>query len=241
MHVKTATARWTGNRHQLEGKSCQDWVRYEMQNDINVLSLCDGAGSCVHAEEAASRISEWVLSYVAEHFEELYEDSGQNRRKTLVQDGWQCLATTGSPLREYGCTLLFFAIAEDGRWICGHIGDGIMFMMDENGTKVLSKPENGLYKNETFFLSMPDAAEHLRIQTGRAEADTVVLLSSDGCQDTLYSWELKQPAPAVTKINGWLEKYEETEVEELLKENLRERFSKCSDDDLSIGMMLMKF
>ena len=76
----------------------------------------------------------------------------------------------------------------------------------------LSKLENGLYKNETFFLSGADAAERLRIRTGKAEIDTAVLLSSDGCQDALYNWGLKQAAPAVTRINGWLDKYEEKEV-----------------------------
>ena len=240
MEIKAATARLTGYRHQQDGTTCQDWVRYKMQDGIGVLSLCDGAGSCAHAEEAASRISEWVISYVAEHFEELYEDFSQDRKKALVEEGQRNLAEAGSLLKEYGCTLLFFAAAEDGRWICGHIGDGVMFMTDENGTEVLSKPENGLYKNETFFLSGADAAEHLRIQTGKAETDTAVLLSSDGCQDALYNWDLKQAAPAVTRINGWLDKYEEKEVEELLLENLADRFQKISEDDLSIGLLYMK-
>ena len=104
----------------------------------------------------------------------------------------------------------------------------------------LSKLENGLYKNETYFLSGADAEEHLRIQTGKAEIDTAVLLSSDGCQDALYNWDLKQAAPAVTRINGWLDKYGEKEVEELLLENLAERFQKISEDDLSIGLIYMK-
>ena len=83
-------------------------------------------------------------------------------------------------------------------------------------------------------------AEHLRIQTGKTETNTAVLLSSDGCQDALYNWDLKQAAPAVSRINGWLVKYEEKEVEELLLENFAERFQKISEDDLSIGLIYMK-
>ena len=45
---------------------------------------------------------------------------------------------------------------------------------------------------------------------------------------------------SVTRINGWLVKYEEKEVEELLLENLVERFQKISEDDLSIGLLYMK-
>ena len=56
------------------------------------------------------------------------------------------------------------------------ISDGVMFMTDENGTEVLSKPENGLYKNETFFLSGADAAEHLRIQTGKPDLHCLKVL-----------------------------------------------------------------
>ena len=35
-------------------------------------------------------------------------------------------------------------------------------------------------------------------------------------------------------------KYEEKEVEELLLENLADRFQKISEDDLSIGLLYMK-
>ena len=45
---------------------------------------------------------------------------------------------------------------------------------------------------------------------------------------------------SVARINGWLVKYEEKEVEELLLENLVERFQKISEDDLSIGLLYMK-
>ena len=58
MEIKAATARLTGYRHQQDGTTCQDWVRYKMQDGIGVLSLCEGAGSCAHAEEAAFRIYE---------------------------------------------------------------------------------------------------------------------------------------------------------------------------------------
>ena len=45
---------------------------------------------------------------------------------------------------------------------------------------------------------------------------------------------------SVTRINGWLVKYEEKEVEELLLENFAEHFQKISEDDLSIGFLYMK-
>lgn len=45
---------------------------------------------------------------------------------------------------------------------------------------------------------------------------------------------------SVARINGWLVKYEEKEVEELLLENFAEHFQKISEDDLSIGLLYMK-
>ena len=45
---------------------------------------------------------------------------------------------------------------------------------------------------------------------------------------------------SVARINGWLVKYEEKEVEELFLENFAEHFQKISEDDLSIGLLYMK-
>ena len=45
---------------------------------------------------------------------------------------------------------------------------------------------------------------------------------------------------SVARINGWLVKYEESEVEEQLLENFDEHFQKISEDDLSIGFLYMK-
>ena len=52
------------------------------------------------------------------------------------------------------------------------------------------------------------------------------------------TWQLS--ASSVARINGWLVKYEEREVEELLLENFAEHFQKISEDDLSIGFLYMK-
>ena len=52
--------------------------------------------------------------------------------------------------------------------------------------EVLSYPENGMYANETYFFSGPHAAEHLRVRKGFDSGATAVLLTSDGCGDSLY-------------------------------------------------------
>jgi len=238
MIVKIAAACEQGNSHVLQELPCQDYAAGYRGPEISAAVLCDGAGSCPHAEDSARAAAEWALSYVPEHFEELYSGVLKEEvKKALVLSGQEALGGLGRPMEECYCTILFYAVHQDGRWICGHIGDGVIFQVDGEGARVLSHPENGLYKNETYFLSQPCAWEHLRLGSGQLAGDTTTLLTSDGCGDALYVWESRTPAKIVSSMCGWLESYDASEVEMALHENLRECFSKRSDDDLSIVLM----
>lgn len=239
MEIKLATAYETGISHLLYNLPCQDRAAGRVGDEVSVIALSDGAGSCTHSEEAAQKITEWALEYIPQHFEELYHGVPDLNGAALVQDGQEALMELGRPLRECYCTFLFFGVHRDGRWLCGHIGDGVIFFRDEDGTRVLSHPQNGTYHNETYFLSQDCAWEHFRLQTGKLSmrTDTAVLLTSDGGAEVLYNWENRTPAPAVTTISGWLREHEQEEVEKALHEDFRERFSMRSDDDLSIALL----
>ena len=75
------------------------------------------------------------------------------------------LAATGLPLEELGCTLLFYACG-GGRFLAGHLGDGLMALVQGEDCRPLSLPENGENPSETWFVTSPDALEHLRLLRG---------------------------------------------------------------------------
>ena len=67
-------------------------------------------------------------------------------------------------------TLLFVSI-KNNKYIAGHIGDGIIGIIDEKGDAiVLSEPENGEFANTTYFTTSENYKYHLRLyrEIGRA-------------------------------------------------------------------------
>ncbi len=242
MEIKFAAAYEVGTSHLLYGLPCQDRAAGGMREDISVIALADGAGSCPHSEEAAQKLTEWALAYLPVHFEELYYGKPDLNAAALVEDGQGALMELERPLQECYCTFLFFAVHRDGRWLCGHIGDGVIFLSNEEGIQVLSHPENGKYHNETYFFSQDCAWEHFRFQIGRLSkaSDTAVLMTSDGGGEALYDRESQTPARAAASISTWLREHGQEEVEKALHEDLRERFSMRTDDDLSIALMYCK-
>lgn len=106
---------------------------------------------------------------------------------------------------------------------------------DDGALSVFSPPENGAYQNETFFLTAPDAAEHLRLRRGRSEGPGALLLMSDGMSESLYQYATGTPAPACRKVAQWLRDGDEEAVSQALEQNMKQVFSLRTGDDLSLA------
>lgn len=240
MKRKVAAAAVVGVYHQMNGMPCQDDALAVHRGPVSIAVISDGAGSCARSGDAAKLVTEWVAEYVPMHFEMLYEMT-QVRTAALhmVRRSTFHLRQAGMIPEESYCTLLFVAVHEDGRWISGHIGDGAIIRSDEDGPRILSYPENGEYRYETFFINEPEpkAVQHLRMACGELKSETSFLLTSDGCEDLLCQWDTRQPAAAAAAMCQWLAGYEEDIVEEALYKDLEERFSQRSEDDMSIALL----
>lgn len=239
MIAKAAAACLRGNDHVMMQLPCQDCAAAEVRPPLAVAVLCDGAGSCAHSELAAERLTQWLPGWLQAEFETLYALPDPQAAETLHAAGCAELKTLGMPPRECYCTLLFYAQHADGRWLCGHIGDGFIFRVADGASTVLSMPENGRYANETYFFSGPQAVEHLRIQRGQTDGETAVLLTSDGCGGALYNAEEQKIANAVRVLCSWpaVPDATEEEVTEAYRKALEERFAAVSDDDLSLAVL----
>lgn len=220
----------------MTGKPCQDRAAGFVRGALAGVVLCDGAGSCPHSERAAQRMMEWIPDYLQIAFDTLYALPPEEAAAAAAA-GQAALEVLGMPPEECYCTLLFYAAHADGRWLCGHIGDGYIFRIRQDTAVVFSASENGHASNETYFLSEPGAAQHLRIRSGELHEPYAVLLTSDGGGDTLFDRQQQQPAPAVERLCDWLTENDEKTVTEALAHVIKEKMIPATEDDVSVAIL----
>ena len=83
-------------------------------------------------------------------------------------------------LDDYSCTLVG-CVASRGGGCLFHIGDGYAIFQGAVGESVLSRPENGEYADETYFVTDENWKDHLRLTPLAAPGRGCVIgLMSDG-------------------------------------------------------------
>ena len=208
------------------------------QNSFYGLSLADGAGSCKYSDIGAELITKKILQYIKINFDNLFKN--ENIRLTLlnyIENKLQKRATDNISFKDLSSTLLFIAI-KNNQFIIGHIGDGVIGMLDnKNNLKTISRPDNGEFSNSTFFTTSTKYKERLRILKGTLKSANGFILMSDGAEDSLYDKKKESLSNTNKIIINWLENNSEKEVEKALYNNLEQIISKQTSDDCSIGIM----
>jgi hypothetical protein len=215
---KIAGAKVKGPSHVQTGTPCQDAFSSHISPDGQWVSMVvsDGAGSAARAEEGSQLVSQ-IFS------EKLLEIAAQ--LNTRVPGSWindfviqQVIEVrellrvkAGSDdIRDFHCTLVATLIGPSGGFLI-HIGDGSLMggTLEEEGDEqktfhfkinVQSKPENGEYANETFFVTEKDWIKHLRI-TPVGKVDWLILATDGGCALTLKN----ESSPNLANIESMVE------------------------------------
>lgn len=239
MVYKISQAACTGEAHRAGGKPGQDMVSCIRGGQVSCVALADGAGSKLYSGIGAEIATVAVSRLMCDRFDEFWPMEDGLLAGLVVDACAAKMAVTTLPLDEMSSTLLFFAAHRDGRYLAGHIGDGVMVRVDwpEGEPVLFSPPENGRYINETFFVTMPCAEEHLRVYRGRLEGEGAVVLMSDGAGESLYQRQQRLPAPACATFARWLRDGEEEVISTALKKNLEQVLSQNCADDLSLSIM----
>ena len=180
-----------GVYHEDNGVPCQDRAKYRYaRNGSVILALSDGCSSAKYAEEAADANVDTVLRMF----------SGTTLKEFLRQG--KTAADVIDPIRsamqkkygksfseddlEFSATLLF-AVTDGSDILLGHLGDGNILCVRENGsTAFYSREENGGSSDRTFFTVSPDAKAHLRLTLVPAKDVRNIILFSDGPQKMLW-------------------------------------------------------
>lgn len=236
MDFKISLAAVTGRYHLQEQEDCQDMVCQHRSETCVCAALADGAGSRAESGLGARIVTETVSRALSSRFDEFWAMDEAVLAETLVNECLAQLRKQGKPLYDMACTLLAFAADESGRFLTCHLGDGIIVMDDFSRLSLFSAAENGVYLNETYFITGADAVSHLRIRRGTLPDCGAMLLMSDGAAESL-SLGNGAPADACRRIAAWLYEGEEEAVSEALSRNMREVMSKRSVDDMSLAVI----
>lgn len=201
---KVYGAKVQGPSHVQTNTPCQDAFSTGVSSDGQWVSMVvsDGAGSAARAEEGSQLVAK-VLS------EKLLEIAAQ--LNTRVPGGWindsviqqvihvrELLREKAGKddIRDFHCTLVAALVGPSGGFLI-HIGDGSLISgnatPEANEEKKFhitinnqSKPENGEYANETFFITEKDWIKHLRISP-IGKTDWIMLATDGGCALSLQN------------------------------------------------------
>ena len=158
-----------GTSHIKNGIPCQDTHQYrQMENGLLLIAIADGAGSAARSQEGAvcavEVATQTLIDCLADtipqdgtQWEYLLIDAFSNARKAIIG-----LAQTEFTVPREFATTLTLVIADHQWLVTGQIGDGVVVAQFPDGDlTVATRPQRGEYANETYFLTMEDALDHV--------------------------------------------------------------------------------
>ncbi|MBN8462845.1 MAG: protein phosphatase 2C domain-containing protein [Dechloromonas sp.] len=242
--IVVAGGKCVGRGHAGIATPCQDAYATKVLGSVGCVALADGAGSRKHSDRGAQVCVDAVSGFVAKQFDTLVRLS-ESRPAAVREMILQCAVVA---LRRYvrrkkygiedlACTLLFAAF-KDGHVLAGHLGDGVIGVLNGAEVRVLSLPENGEYANSTFFVTDKGASSHLRIYQFEVSGSVGLMLMSDGTAESLFNRSTKDLAPAVTTIFSWARKLPAKELSAVLTQNLEQIFRAKTSDDCSVAILV---
>ena len=182
----------TGFSHLKEDIPCQDAHAFRIRDDGRLIAaISDGAGSACFSQIGAQAFVDTVVSQIyrqplskdfdPEHIASWIASSVNETRDQLIRRGDDLQDERSTSLSDFAATLLVVvASLDDGAFF--HVGDGAGAAFNSANIEdvTVSKPHNGEYANETYFVTMDDWENHLRITPFIEKTSGTILLMSDG-------------------------------------------------------------
>ena len=236
----TAGAKTQGIQHKKNDIPCQDAFTFIEKDYFVCSAISDGAGTSKYAEIASEIVANRITKILEEEFDNFFSANNKivkekiiHRLRTII--GIEAKKKKASK-EDFNSTLLFVAIKNDN-YIVGHVGDGAIGALVGNNLVTISKPLNGEYKNQTYFVTSKKYKEHFRIYKGELKNISGFILATDGTTDSLYNYQTNKFAEVGIKIIKWLDENNNEKVNHAIMENLRNVFSKKTRDDCTLLIM----
>ena len=162
MRWKYTCASVTGTAHTRQGENGQDASRTGSillaATEMFIGIAADGAGSTRCGGEGADIACDTLYRAIASHLQKSSDPAGitdqdvrswiATAREAIVA----CAEESGSPPREYACTILG-AVAGNGGAVYFQIGDGAIVTGSGPEYETIFWPEQGEYANSTYFIT----------------------------------------------------------------------------------------
>jgi len=178
-----------GFAHVEEGVPCQYAHAFRIRDDGGlVAAVADGAGSAAKSHIGAQAYVSAVVDYFSaepnlasmteETMAAAFIDEINATTRRLVEAGIDEGAGSDAASSDFAATIIMVAGHENGGAFL-HVGDGagVALKLAESAEAVISKPQNGEYANETYFVTMETWENYLRITHFDTAFDTVLLMS----------------------------------------------------------------
>ncbi len=242
----------TGTAHTKSGLPCQDAHAYREVAGCALIIVADGAGSAERSDAGARCASQAALAALADAlaggwpaetgvWHDLVSAANAAARAELEQ-----LSTSaGLPPRAFATTLLCAALSDQGLAVA-QLGDGIAAAFSPTGAPeslgdwfLAAEPQRGEYANETYFLSQPDALQHLEVRF-YAEPVRALALMTDGLLRLVLDGHHRPHVPFFQPLLTFgVEVDDETQGRGQLADFLAsERVCARTDDDKTVVMAL---
>ena len=201
----------TGASHSAHRIPCQDYIRntihhaHDERHPSVIATIADGAGSSPHAGRAAQIATMAAITSAQFSCDLLSRPANTTSiRQALAlafQNAHQALSNTAqidqNPVSDYQTTLLMFIQSDD---ILGtaQIGDGAIvgITANEPDYRLLTKPQQGRYNNETRFITDSNYEQHSQYIAQQDPHWSAVAMFSDGLQRLLLNYDdPDQPVP----------------------------------------------
>jgi hypothetical protein len=165
---------------------CDDVCVCETLGDYIIAAVSDGAGSACNAHAGAAIACQTFLDFAIPIFSGAMEPSCllASIREKIPED----------QLESHSCTLVGVVAGPNGALIL-QIGDGACVLKQrssENAFTIPIWPEETEFLNHTFFVTMADADEHLRVHRTEEPIAEFALLT-DGLQHLVLDLKTKEP------------------------------------------------
>jgi hypothetical protein len=179
----------TGLHHVEAGLPCQDAFAHSRSGRWFIAVVCDGAGSARHSDIGARHAAETIiqeLSLISDMAPGGLCDARFFWHKAIIASIGSARMQLKKQMPEQGDLSDFHAtvvgaVAGPDYGLFFHVGDGAGFAVERGRWEsvAVSGPENGDFADQTFFYTMDNWRDHLRL-TFFDPAAEVITLMSDG-------------------------------------------------------------
>jgi serine/threonine protein phosphatase PrpC len=239
-------SKWEMSKTFARGKKkklCQDRVFGLKKNNVSIIALADGAGSCKYSHIGARLITRKICDLLTAEFDIIYDLSNEEAKQNIISDIIFHLKKLSKQLgidsiKELSSTLLFVAVKQN-KMISGHIGDGVSGVLKNNELLTLTKPENGEFSNITFFTTSDHLTNHFRLHKRDISHENIkgFVLMSDGTAFAMYDKINDVFSEALFNMFMWLDYHSGKDINKVLARIFKYKITRKTEDDCSLIMM----